>query len=366
MKFICQGTNFAQAVQIVGRAVSSKSDLAILECIKIEAFDNCVKLSGTDSYLSIQKTIPADVLEDGECVVSSKIFCEVVQKFPSVEIELSLEGSVLYARYSGNVCNFGCKKVEDFPEIEIVKKEKELEISVGELKKLISKTIFAVANEDGRPMLKGCCLHTRGDELVAVALDGHRMSVVKTNSFKTDSEFKIIIPTRSLNEFIKLLEKDEEKVTLIISESKVMINFAGCTIISQLIKGDFVVYDNIIPKEFNNEIKIHKNAFKEALGRILLISKADKNNIVKFNIGKEIMSLTAKGENVSEIDEKIVVVNSGNDIEIAFNAKFIMDIINVTDEDYINLYIKNINSACVVRPVGNDNMLNLILPLKIK
>lgn len=365
MKILCQAGEFTNALNKVSRAISSKKTYPILECIKLSAYNDILKLSATDGELSIEKKIKANVFIEGEIAIPYKTFIEYARKFPDGDIEINAtDGKKADISFDSNITSFNCMDVEDFPEIKEINKISSLIISAKEFKKLINSIIYAVAIDDARPIYKGCYLELLDKTLTAVALDGYRMSInsLKNDLFKDD--FNIIIPARSLNEILRLIEDNEENVTLVINKGQIMINQEHTLIISRLIEGEYISYKSIIPQEFLTEIKISTESFKNAMERASLISRNEKSNIVKFDFEANNMSITAKSDNVGAVNENILVEKTGKDLSISFNAKFISECLNAINEDYIVIKIKSGGIASLFIPLGNPEHINLILPIR--
>jgi DNA polymerase-3 subunit beta len=366
MKIVCLGLDFSDAVIKVSKAISTKKNIPILECIKIQAYGSTVKLSATDLELSIEKIIKAEVMIEGEIVVPAKTFAEFVRKVSANELELSsVEGNRLLVTYNENQCYFQCMDVSEYPKINEIEESSSFVIDVKEFKKVIDKTIFAVATEEMRPIFKGCFFELKDKKLTVVALDGYRMSVYHTDKITYENDFSIIIPARSLIEISKLLENDDEKVKIIISDNKMMLNLTHTIIISRLIQGDFIQYSNILPTDFTLTVTVKTSDFRDAMDRVSLISRMDKNNTVKFILNDNIMTINSRSDEVGNVEEKLPVTMKGKEVDICFNSKYITDCLNYIDEEYLNINIKNSGSACTIVPVENENYINLILPIRV-
>lgn len=360
----CMGLELSDAFLRVSKAISNKVTNPILEGIKISAEDNELTLSATDTDLSIEKKIKADIKVEGETVVPGKFITEFVKKLSNSDIELEVnEKNQLLIRYDGNESIIQCYNPVEYPGFKKLKTDEWFGISQKDLKSLISKTIFSVAMDDSRPILKGVLFDIDQKEINAVALDGYRLAKVK-KKVSANIKKQIVIPTRSLNEISKLLEESDEIINIYIDSNAIMIDSSDTKIISRLLEGDFVNYKQIIPMNYETFVIVNKTQLEDALERVSLLSKIGQNNFVKFDIKESSLTLTSNSE-IGNIKEKISAVLNGKDVTIAFNPRFILESLKANTEEFVKICLNTASNPCVIVPTEGDEFLYLILPVRM-
>lgn len=365
MKIICDGADLSEAVLKVSKGTSSKTTNPILEGIKVVAEEDYVTLSATDLELSIEKTIRAMVQIEGEMVVPGKFFCEYIKKLNNEQIELNVdEKNMLSIKYTDSVGKIQCLNANEFPQIKQIEDSAYFEMKEKDLKSLIAKSIYAVATEDVRPILKGVKLEVSKDKVTAVALDGYRLAVVHKPVLNTTAEFSCIIPARSLNEISKLLGDEDKTIRLNIGRNYLMVDIDNTKLTTRLLEGDFINYSQIIPTDFNTNIVLNKDQLLDALERASLLSRVDRNNLVKFEISDKVMKLSSKSE-IGDIKENITISLTGNDLNIAFNARYFTEALRATSDEFLKLKFTSAVSPCVITSNDTDEFLYLILPVRI-
>ncbi len=365
MQVVCEGMELGGATAQVIKAISSRTTNPILEGIKLTAENGKLILSATDLELGIEKTIRAEVKEDGETVVPGKFFSEFVKKLSNEQIELTLnDKNQLKIKYTDSESFIQCLNVIEFPNLKIIEDGDFFTITQKDLKALINKSIFSVALDDSRPILKGCLFEISETNVKAIALDGYRLALINKPIIKTTAQANIIVPAKSLNEISKLLEDTDEHINVYIQKNFLMVDLNNTKIITRLIDGDFINYQQILPKEFTSTITINKSVFEEALDRTAVLSKVDRNNLVKFDIKDKVLTLTSNSD-IGNIKENIGVSLKGNDLLIAFNARYFTESLRVTTDEVVKIAFNLPSSPCVITPNEGDEFLYLILPVRI-
>jgi len=364
MKLICDGLDLSDAVLKVSKALPVKAANPVLEGIKITAKGDSLTLLATDLEITIEKTIKADVLMEGETVVVGKYFVEFAKKLEKEQVELCrLDDGGLQIKYSESESELQVFPAENYPKIEKEETGNELILSQKEFKSAVEKVAFSCSQDDSRPILKGVLMECKDGELTMVALDGFRMSVYKTD-VKANEDFKAVVPSRTLIEITRLLEKDDEELKIVLQKNSLYINLENTSLISRLIEGEFVKYSHILPTSFENKVTVNKDALLNSLERASIVARNDRYNIVKFDIKEDILTVSAKSE-VGNVNENVNVNLSGKDITIAFNAKYIMDYLKYVDYDFITLNLNSAIDPCVIKPVGEERFTYLVLPVRI-
>ncbi len=365
MKLVCNGNDLADAVGKVFKAVSARTNNPILEGIKLVAQDGSLTLTATDLELAIEKVIVADVKIEGETVVPGRLFAEFVKKLTKEEIELSVaDKSQLKIRYTDSEGVLQCFDAEDYPEIKEFASAQSFEVKADDFKDLVSKIAFSVSSDDSRPLLKGVLLEIDNNRVTGVALDGFRLARSVKPLVSTTANMSAIVPARCLVEIARLLEGDEP-VTISIQRNYLMVDLKHTKITSRLLDGDFINYKQIIPTTFNTEVTLPAERFESGLERAMLLARADKNNLVRFDVKENYMQLSSNCEN-GKIEEKIAIKMEGQDLAIAFNARYYMELLRFVETETITIKFTDAVSPCVVVPSdGKEDFLYLVLPVRL-
>ncbi len=367
MRAYCEGIELSNAVMTVIRATSTKTTNPILEGIKVKAEGEYLTLSATDGELAIEKKIPADIKIEGEVVVPGKLFGEFVKKLSNEQIQLLLdENNQLKIKYTDSELFIQCQSANEFPNIQTIENAQFFEIKQKDLKSIIDKTIFSVATDDTRPVLKGCLFEEDGNTLTSVALDGFRLAIAKKEISSASSSASIIVPAKSLSEMSKLLTDEEEKIRVLIERNFMMISVNGTKIVTRCLgnKDDFINYKQIIPSNFATTITIAKSQLLNALERASILSHVGGDNSVKFVVEGNVMTVTAKSE-AGMVTENITISLNGEDLNIAFNISFFMDCLRNISSDYITLKLNGQVNPCFIVPSEDNNEYTyLISPIR--
>lgn len=365
MKFRCDGLELSEAISVVQKAISSKTTSQILEGIKIVCADDKLTLTATDLEMSIEKTIRAEVESTGETVVPGRLFGEYVKKLTNEQIECELnERNQLRIAYTDSEGCLQCMEINEFPQIREVEKTNYFEVSKEDFKSLIQNVYYAVAQDDSRPILKGILIETTGNSIKAVAVDGCRLSISNKNLVVSTADFKIIVPGRNLAEIVKMLD-NEGNIKIYIHSNNIMVDLGDTIIINRLIDGQFINYRQIVPNDFSTIVTINKEQLEDAIDRASVLSRIDKNNLVKFDIKEKNLMLTSNSE-IGNTKENITVGVKGNDLNISFNSKYFSDCLRVIDNPYVKMNFNSSIQPCVITPCEGNDFIFLILPVKAR
>ncbi len=365
MNLICEGLDLSEAVLKVSKAISNKVANPILEGIHLTAEDGTLTLSATDTQLAIEKKIKADIKIEGETVVPGKFFSEFLKKLTNQRIELSLnEKNQLKIKYTDSETSIACFSSLEYPSFQKIDSSEYFALSKKNFKSLINKSIFAVALDDSRPILKGVLLEVDEKEIKAVALDGYRLALIKKPLTFTNISVSVIVPSKSLNEISRLLEDSDEVVNIYIQKNYLMIDLGDTKVITKLLDGDFLNYNQIISNNYETAITINKEQFEDSLERAALLSRVGQNNLVKFDI-KENNLLISSNSELGTINENVNIVLKGKDLSIAFNARYFTEALRANINEFVKISFNNPSSPCIITPHEGEEFLYLILPVRM-
>jgi DNA polymerase-3 subunit beta len=365
MKLICEGLDLSDAVLKVIRATATRTTNPILEGIKLHASEDTLTLSATDLEISIEKTISADVKIPGDVVVPGKFFADFVKKLSNEQIELTLTAEhTLKIKYTDSEGFLQCMNAEEFPVIKELSAPEKLTIKKSDLKELIDKTIFSVAVDDARPILKGCLFEIENGVVTSVALDGYRLAMVKMPAKCSSNKISFIIPARSLGEISKLIDASEDEIDLLIGQKHIFLSDNSTKIMTRTIEGEFINYKQVIPSSTTTTIIISKSQLEDGLERASLLARMDKNNLVKFDIRDKVLTLTS-ASNIGNVTENITISLEGKDLSIAFNARYLSDCMHTISDEFIKMNFTSQIAPCTICSAEEDKYLYLILPVRI-
>ncbi len=364
MKLICDGLDLSDAVLKVSKALSVKAANPVLEGIKICAHEDALTLTATDTELTIEKTIKADVLMEGETVVVGKYFVDFVKKLEHEQVELSrLYDGQLQIKYSDNESELQVFPSESFPKIEKDSSGAYIKMSNKDFKEVVERTVFACSTDDSRPILKGCLFEVADGELTAVALDGFRMAVVK-KQVEADSNVKAVIPARTLVEIERILDKEDGDIKIYLQKNSLFVEDKSASLSSRLIEGEFVKYNHILPTSFENSVMVNKGALLSSIERASIVARNDRYNVIKFDIKEEMMTVSAKSE-VGTVNENVMITLNGKDMSIAFNGKYISEYLKIVNDEFINLSLNSNIDPCIITSATDASFMYLVLPVRI-
>ena len=366
MQVICDGSALGAATLRVIKAISNKTTTPILEGIKLTAEDNKLVLSATDLELGIEITINAVVKDEGEIVVPGKVFSEFTKKLNNEEVELILdeEKRQLKISYTDSESYFQVLNAIEFPKLKTIDDGEYFTITQKNFKALVNKTVFAVALDDSRPILKGVLLEIANNTVSAVALDGYRLALIKKPLVNFSCETELIVPAKSLKEISNIIDDVDDELKIFVERNFMMIDLGATKVITRLLDGDFINYKQILPTELTTTITANKLQLEDALDRTSILSRVDRNNLVKFDIKDKLLTLTSTSD-IGNIKENISIALKGNDLVIAFNSRYFTESLRVIPDEFVKINFNMPSSPCVITPNEGDEFIYLILPVRI-
>lgn len=363
MKIICEGIELSDAVMKVVKACSTKTTNPILETIKISAENDGVTLLATDGEIAIEKKIKAEVLQEGAVCVPGKYFSDFIKKLENVQITLHCESEQLDINYGDSESSIQTLPAEDFPAIDMKINETRFTLTAADLKDLISKTTFCCAQDDSRPVLKGCLIEAKEGVVTFTALDGYRMAIAKKNLVSMSGEVKIVCPARTLNEIGRMISSDEQELDIFVQKNMMLVRIDDTVLTSRLYEGDFINVSGIIPKNFASEVAVNKNLLVESVDRASVLARTDKNSILTFDIKEDGMAISSN-TSIGRVDESVPVMLEGKDVNIALNSKYIGECLSSISEDTVRISFNGAVSPCIIVPAEGESFLYLILPVR--
>ena len=367
MKIICTKNLLADGLGIVSKVASTKSTIPILECCLLVADENGLKLTAKDPEMTITTGyIESDILTPGSVALDIKVFGDIVRGLPGPTIEITCDEKQLVVVKSGkSEFKILGMNAEEFPDMPHVSKNQAFNMPALSLKNMIRQTIFSVSTDTNKPVLCGQLLDIVGGVLRIVAVDGFRISL-RQNPINGESDAKVVVPSKTMSEVGKLLSSDGDSVINFYTTDKhVLFELENCTVISSLIEGEFINYENMFSSEITTEVNVVRNQMLESVDRATLISKDNKKNTVKLKISDSVMVVTSSGEMGTSYEE-VSILQDGPEIEIAFNPRYLTDVMRTLDDEKITITFSTPLSPCVIKVEDSDDYKYLVLPLRLR
>ena len=364
MKTIVKAQDLSNAVSKVVKAISAKSPNPLLEGIKLVCKGDELTLIATDMEIAIEKIIKCESFMEGEAVIPGRIFADFTKKLENEDdIELSVEEGKIKISYSGSESFMQALPADEYPVLKKELNKSSFVIKQKSFKDIINKTSFACSQDDSRPILKGCLLEINDDVLNCVALDGFRLAVCKKSIKESTGDMKAIVPSRALVEITRLLDKDDDYLTVIIQENSLMVNVDNTTFTTRLLEGEYIDYKRIVPTSYLSVFKVNKDSLFNSIERASIMAKIMKN-IVKLDIHENYVDISSDSE-MGNVKENVIINLEGKDLTIAFNSKYLLDCLRVIDDEFINFNLNTSIAPCVIKPYSDEEYLYLILPVRI-
>ncbi|OOB77129.1 MAG: DNA polymerase III subunit beta [Epulopiscium sp. Nuni2H_MBin001] len=365
MKFCCDKDILLNALNTVYRACSSKTAKPILECILIKSNANFITLTGNNLELGIETTIEVDVIEAGEIALEAKLFLEIVRKLSNGDVEVTLIPSNIVTIISGkSKFSVSTQNPKDFPTLPEVISDKSFSISKHDLKEMIRQTIFSVAQDDSRPIFTGEMFEIQNGSFNLVSVDGFRISYRNLSIENKDLKMEQVVPGKTLQEIAKILNDDSEKVKIYFGENHVLFDLDTSKVISRLLEGEFLKYNQVFSNDFDTQILINRIDFLMSIERAALISREGKKTPVCLDITDENIIITSNTE-IGTSREELEIELTGNPLKIAFNPKFLIDALKIIEDEKININFLSKIAPAIIQPLDNNSYKYLVLPIRI-
>ena len=365
MKLTFQKDDLLNGINIVLKAVPSKTTMPILECILIDASDNQIKLTSNDMELGIETKVEGSILSRGKIALDAKLLSEIIRKLSGGESPITIESDEKYnttITCDNSIFHIQGKNGEEFSYLPYIERDHYICLSQFTLKEVIRQTLFSISPNDSNKMMTGELFQVKGNELKVVSLDGHRMSIRKVTLKDNYPDIKVIVPGKTLGEISKILGGDNEKDVLIFfSKNHIMFEFDDTVVVSRLIEGEYFRIEQMLSSDYETKVTVNKREFLDCIDQAsILIRENDKKPII-INIADNSMQLKLNSS-FGSMNAEVLIHKTGKDIMIGFNPKFLIDALRIIDEEEVDLYMMNPKSPCFIKDV-DENYIYLILPV---
>lgn len=370
MKFKCSKEDLIKGLNSVSKTVASKTTLPIQEGILIETSGSNIRLITNDLEIGTEYILNAEIEEAGATVVDMKTFNEIIRKIESLEITFEEKDGIFAIKSTSGVFKLQTMNAEEYKRLPVFNIEKQIEISQKVFKDMVKKTVFSASVDMNRPVYTGVLITVTGNVINLVAIDGFRMAIKKELLESYSNDFKAIIPAKVLTEVIKSLEDEEDKkIRIGVNKNQALFEMDGCTVVSRIIDGEFLNYNNVLPAEADTKVTINRKQFLEAIERVAIfsrdVSEKDKKVPVKVSIQMDSIEVSC----VSVTGDAKEIVNSvveGKNLDIGFNPRYLIEALRVIEDEEIQMEFSTNVSPLIIKSIAGNTYIYMVLPVKIK
>ncbi len=371
MKLSIKQKILMEHLNYVIRGISNKNIIPILNCIKFELTKDGLYLISTDNEIAIKSFINAKDIEkievQGEILISGRYIYDIVRKLTNeiINIEEIIDSQVLITTESSSF-KLNCNNVSEFPEIDLEFSKNPILIEENVFKTTINQTIFATSTQESRPVLTGINFKISNNIMEVTATDSYRLSkkMIELDSVVEDN-IDIIIPSRNLNEIIKLISDEDKKIELHIFSNKVIFKIDNLIIMTRLINGNYPDTNKLIPESFELKVKVNLENFFNAIDRASLLTNLEEKNTIRLETKNDIMIISSNIPEIGNVEEKIKIIkNVATDIKISFSAKYMLDAIKTFNSEEIELSFNGEIKPIIINYVNSTDLTQLILPIR--
>ncbi|MDR1070833.1 MAG: DNA polymerase III subunit beta [Gracilibacteraceae bacterium] len=362
---LCTKEDLLDGVGKVQKAVSARNTLPVLQGIKISAGGGELLFEATDLELGIRCRVPVNVQEEGVMVLPAALLTELTRRLPEGAVRLEQIENTLHIFYGEANFQINGFDADEFPEFGNMDLEKNFTLDGLQLKQMIRQTIYARAiTEDSRAVFSGVLMEKKGGEIRMVCTDTHRLTYVFLPLGEGGSDFRGIIPGKTTVEIQRLL--DDDPVNVSFDQAKMIFKFKNLDIMTRLIVGQYPNYESVIPKTCHMKARINTRQLASVVERAALLSRDNsmKMAFVRFKIEGDVLTIDQNNESGS-IYEKIEIEQEGDDLQLSFNARYLLDMVKVIDTEHLIMETGGSANASVFRPDGAENYISLVLPMRL-
>ena len=367
MKFSCEKALLQAAISTTSRAVSPKSSIPALEGILLEA-DEDLRLTGYNLETGIRTTVPAEIRTKGTLVLGARLFGEIIRKLPDDIVEFTAEHYMVNIKCGMSEFNILGTDPEEFPELPTVEYQNSLEIGQNKLKSMISQTLFAVSDNESRPIHTGSLFEVDQKGLTIVSVDGYRLALRHETIERKEGaeEFSFVVPGAALSEVEKICSDVEETASITQGARHIMFKVGETMLVSRRLEGEFLAYRQAIPR--NNSIRIEgeTRALLSSIDRVSLIISDKLKSPLKCIFEQNVLKISTKTA-IGDAADQCPTDGDGGGLEIGFNNRYLMDALKAAPADRVRLELTTSVSPCVILPAeGEENFLYMVLPVRLK
>ncbi len=367
MKFSCEKALLQSAVMTAGRVVAAKSSILALEGVLVEAEETGLRISGYNLETGIVTSVEAAVARTGAIVLPSRLFSEIIRKLPDDVVSVTVEGNNVHISCGPTSFDILGSSAEEFPELPTVDVGNNIIMGQGALRSMISRVIFAVSDNESRPIHTGALFEVADNQLTMVAVDGYRLAIRKEKVASVSaSAFSFVVPGAALSEVEKICADSEDTVSVTGGDRHITFEIGSTVLVARRLEGTFLNYRQTIPQ--NNSIVLEANTsdLQVSIDRASLIINDKLKSPLRCRFGDGLLSITSKTAIGSAFDT-CPVEGDGKGLEIGFNNRFLMDAVKAAPNGRVRLELNTATSPCLILPAQGeeDNFLYMVLPVRL-
>ena len=376
MKFEIMRHRLIDGLNDVMKAISSKTTIPILTGIKIEVTEEGLRLTGSDSEITIQTIIKVEengeqiirVIEEGSIVVQARMFNEIVRKLPTNDVEIEVnEQYKTHIRSGKSEFHINGFDASEYPLLPEIQDDRQFSMPADLLKSIVRETVFAISTSESRPILTGVHWQVKNSELICVATDSHRLARRKTTLEQMpEGEYSVVIPGKSLNDLSKIIGDSSVPVHIVMTNQQVLFKTSDVSFYSRLIEGTYPDTSRLIPNEFNTNVTIDGKALFQAIDRASLLAREERNNIVRFtSLEGNVVEISSSSAEIGKVEEEIqTTLIEGEELKISFSAKYMMDALKAVGGQDVMVKFSGSMRPFIINSVHDDAVLQLIVPVR--
>lgn len=374
MEFSIQRDYFITQLNDTLKAISPRATLPILTGIKIDATNEGIVLTGSDSEISIEITIPnqvdgqeiINVVEPGSVVLPGRFFVDIIKKLPGKEVKLSTnEQFQTLITSAHSEFNLSGLDPDQYPLLPQVSSDDALQLPVKVLKNIIAQTNFAVSTSETRPVLTGVNWLIQQNELLCTATDSHRLAVRKLKLEEKIEDKNVIIPGKALAELNKIMTDSEDHIDIFFASNQVLFRVGNVNFISRLLEGHYPDTSRLFPENYEIKLGLNNSDFYHAIDRASLLAREGGNNVIKLSTGDTQIELSSTSPEIGTVKEEVTANDvEGGNLKISFNSKYMMDALKAIDNEEVEVEFFGTMKPFILKPKDDDTVTQLILPIR--
>ena len=362
MRFNCMRSDLSSAISNVSRAVSAKAAIPALEGVLIKAYSGSLEISGYDLEIGIVTQVEASIAEEGEIVVSARLFNDIVRKLPEEIVNIETDDRMItYIRSGAADYQIVGINSTEYPELPNVDEISAMSINADILRNMIRQTVFATSDNMAKPIYTGSLFEIKDGLFKITAVDGFRMAIREENVDSTVSA-KFVVPGKTQNEILKLITDTQKDIDMIVGQRHIIFKVENYSIISRLLEGNFLDYK--MPSSASTQFVINTRILASSVERMALLTNEKIQSPVRCSINSDEIKLSCS-TTVGRANDMIPVSVTGNDVEIGFNNRYLLDALKNADTDEVRILLNGSLQPMIVRPVSGQSFTFLVVPMRL-
>lgn len=375
MKFVINRDRLLKSLNDVMKAISSRAAIPILTGVKIEADQQGITLTGSDSNISIESFIPIEEngkvniqeIVPGQVVLQASYFPEVIRKLPEKTVEVEVDEQLNVKIISGNALfNLNGQDADEYPQLPQLQANNTFNIASNLLKGLINQTVFAISTMETRPILTGVNIKFDDQKLSFTATDSHRLAL-KEIPLDTEIDLpNIVVPGKSLTELVKILDDTNDPIEVSVTNNLILFKTNHLKFLSRLLDGNYPDTSRLIPSDGKTELRVTTKQLINTIDRASLLAKDERNNVVTLTTkDDQIIEITSSSTEVGKVTEELTTESiSGEELKISFSAKYMLEALKAVEADEVIIHFTGAMRPFVIRPANEDPITQLITPVR--